>query len=932
MKSVVPAIMILAALSSACSVLHGDNEPTIASLGKRPVKFEDTTVSASEVQAISAYRSFLDSGDESDSRPHAMRRIADLNLEKEELPQVGQAGPDASPLQLVEAQESIELYQSVLSLYPQRTDNDSVLYQLARAYEMDGQPQQSLNTLATLVQQYPQSQYVLEAQFRRGEILFEQRDYDNAEQAYRAVISSEADNPFYRQSLYKSGWCFFKLSALDESLDAFMALLDLELQDAEAGIAQLDQLSRSRRELVDDTLRVVSLSFSYGQGADGVAEYFKRRGTRHYEYIIYDNLGLLYLQKERYNDAAQTFQAFVTQNPVHRLAPGFQMRVIETYQQGNFPTLVLESKKALVDQYNLQSEYWQHYAPEDNPQVLDYLKLAMTDLSRHYHALAQKDKKPQDYQQAAHWYRRYLGSFREDADAPQMNFLLAELLFESGDYQQAALEYEITAYDYAPHKNAAAAGYAAVLAYDKQEQRLTGSAQRAWHQQSIEHAIRFASTFPQHPQAMAVLTRSSEQLLASGDQERAIQIAQTVIASEQASAAQQRIAWTVQAHAYFEQGDFLQAEAAYQQVRQRMSQDDKEYVNINERLAASIYKQGAAAQVAGETANAIDHFQRVREATPTASIVATAEYDAAAGLLSLQQWSQAAAVLDRFRNNSPNDPRQDEVTRRLATAYLAEEQPLQAAREFERIGNSHEDPTLRREALWQAAELYGSADQPNAAITTYQNYVQQFPQPVEQAIEARQRVATLYAAGNNLAEQQRWLADIIKADRQAGSQRSDRTRYLAAHAQLTLADHAHENYRRVRLILPLEKSLTAKKRLMQSAMQQYEQAAGYQVAEVTTAATFQTAQIYTELGSALLQSQRPANLSGEALEQYNILLEEQAYPFEEQAITLHETNMQRIESGLYNAWIEKSQQQLAQLVPAQYAKLEKGASYVSALK
>ena len=932
MKSVVPAIMILAALSSACSVLHGDNEPTIASLGKRPVKFEDTTVSASEVQAISAYRSFLDSGDESDSRPHAMRRIADLNLEKEELPQVGQAGPDASPLQLVEAQESIELYQSVLSLYPQRTDNDSVLYQLARAYEMDGQPQQSLNTLATLVQQYPQSQYVLEAQFRRGEILFEQRDYDNAEQAYRAVISSEADNPFYRQSLYKSGWCFFKLSALDESLDAFMALLDLELQDAEAGIAQLDQLSRSRRELVDDTLRVVSLSFSYGQGADGVAEYFKRRGTRHYEYIIYDNLGLLYLQKERYNDAAQTFQAFVTQNPVHRLAPGFQMRVIETYQQGNFPTLVLESKKALVDQYNLQSEYWQHYAPEDNPQVLDYLKLAMTDLSRHYHALAQKDKKPQDYQQAAHWYRRYLGSFREDADAPQMNFLLAELLFESGDYQQAALEYEITAYDYAPHKNAAAAGYAAVLAYDKQEQRLTGSAQRAWHQQSIEHAIRFASTFPQHPQAMAVLTRSSEQLLASGDQERAIQIAQTVIASEQASAAQQRVAWTVQAHAYFEQGDFLQAEAAYQQVRQRMPRDDKEYGNINERLAASIYKQGAAAQVAGETANAIDHFQRVREATPTASIVATAEYDAAAGLLSLQQWSQAAAVLDRFRNNYPNDPRQDEVTRRLATAYLAEEQPLQAAREFERIGNSHEDPTLRREALWQAAELYGSADQPNAAITTYQNYVQQFPQPVEQAIEARQRVATLYAAGNNLAEQQRWLADIIKADRQAGSQRSDRTRYLAAHAQLTLADHAHENYRRVRLILPLEKSLTAKKRLMQSAMQQYEQAAGYQVAEVTTAATFQTAQIYTELGSALLQSQRPANLSGEALEQYNILLEEQAYPFEEQAITLHETNMQRIESGLYNAWIEKSQQQLAQLVPAQYAKLEKGASYVSALK
>ena len=926
-----PAILLITALCSACSVLHSNDAPTIASLGKRPVKLEDTPLSSSEVQAISAYRSFLDTGDDSDARPQAMRRIADLSLEKEELPQAVQADPTTGVLQHTQARESIDLYRNVLSLYPDRADNDSVLYQLARAYELDGQPQASLDTLADLVQQYPQSSYIVEAQFRRGEILFEQRDYQGAEQAYHAVISSNANNPFYRQSLYKRGWCYFKLSMPEESLDAFMALLDLALLDDAAHSMQLDHLSRADRELVEDTLRVVSLNFSYGEGADGVALYFGRHGTRHYEYIIYDNLGRLYLQKERYNDAAQTFQAFVTQNPVHRLAPGFQMRVIETYQQGNFPTLVLESKKALVDQYNLQSEYWQHYSPQDNPQVLEYLKLAVTDLSRHYHALAQKEKKPQDYQQAAHWYRVYLGSFREDAAAAQMNFLLAELLFESGDYQQAAREYEITAYDYADHENAAAAGYAAVLAYDKHEQHLTGSTRQAWHLQSIEHAIRFASTFPQHPQAMAVLTHSSEQLLASGDLARAIQVAQSVINSEQASATQQRVAWTVQAHAYFEQQDYLQAEAAYQQVRQRMSRDDKEYNNINERLAASIYKQGEAAQASGETATAVAHFQRVGTTTPTATIVATAEYDSAAGLLSLQQWSQAAAVLGRFRNNYPNDPRQNEVTRRLATAYLAEQQPLQAAREFERIGNSHGDLALRREALWQAAELYASADQSNAAVKVYQQYIRQFPQPIEQAIEARQRIATHYAAIDNVTEQQHWLTEIIKADRQAGAQRSDRSRYLAAHAQLALAHYVHENYRRVQLVLPLQQSLAEKKRLMELAMQQYDQAAAYQVAEVTTAATYQTAQIYAQLGAALLESQRPANLSGEALEQYNILLEEQAYPFEEQAITLHETNAQRIESGLYNTWIEKSLLQLAQLVPAQYAKLERGAPYVTAL-
>ena len=201
MKPVLPVILMITCASSACSILHGDNAPTIASLGKHPVKLEDTGVTSSEVQAISAYREFLDTGDESDSRPQAMRRIADLNLEKEELPQAAQSAYDSMPMQPSQAHVSIDLYKNVLSLYPERADNDSVLYQLARAYELDGQPQQSLNTLALLVQQYPQSHYVLEARFRRGEILFEQRDYHSAEQDYRAVVNIDTANPFYREAL-----------------------------------------------------------------------------------------------------------------------------------------------------------------------------------------------------------------------------------------------------------------------------------------------------------------------------------------------------------------------------------------------------------------------------------------------------------------------------------------------------------------------------------------------------------------------------------------------------------------------------------------------------------------------------------------------------------------------------------------------------------
>ena len=59
-----------------------------------------------------------------------------------------------------------------------------------------------------------------------------------------------------------------------------------------------------------------------------------------------------------------------------------------------------------------------------------------------------------------------------------------------------------------------------------------------------------------------------------------------------------------------------------------------------------------------------------------------------------------------------------------------------------------------------------------------------------------------------------------------------------------------------------------------------------------------------------MESERPAGLSGEELEQYDILLEEQAYPFEEKSINIHETNVGRISAGTYDEWVKKCKREL----------------------
>jgi cellulose synthase operon protein C len=167
-----------------------------------------------------------------------------------------------------------------------------------------------------------------------------------------------------------------------------------------------------------------------------------------------------------------------------------------------------------------------------------------------------------------------------------------------------------------------------------------------------------------------------------------------------------------------------------------------------------------------------------------------------------------------------------------------------------------------------------------------------------------------------------WYREIVKADASAGSARTDRTKYLAAKAQLSLAQPVRDAFRGVRLSAPLKKSLVGKRQSLDKALNAYQQAAAYNVAEVTTVATYETAELYRTLAKDLMESERPKALKGEELEQYNLLLEEQVFPFEEQAIEVHELNVARAKEGVYDDGVRASFKALAELKPARYGKTE----------
>jgi hypothetical protein len=134
-----------------------------------------------------------------------------------------------------------------------------------------------------------------------------------------------------------------------------------------------------------------------------------------------------------------------------------------------------------------------------------------------------------------------------------------------------------------------------------------------------------------------------------------------------------------------------------------------------------------------------------------------------------------------------------------------------------------------------------------------------------------------------------------------------------------------------RITQPLADSLKRKKSLMEDVVKAYGKAADYGIAEVTTASTFRLGEIYQQFGADLMASERPPDLDAMALEQYDLLLEEQAFPFEEQAIELYQANTARAADGVYDDWVQRSFEALSQLMPARYAKLERSEDVVTAL-
>lgn len=815
------------------------------------------------------------------------------------------------------------LYHTLLNIDDNPIQRSETLYQLAHAYSFAGEEALSLVALTELSRHHQQSPLYVEAQFRRGEILFKNEDFTEAVNAYSAV-TREQEHEFYQQGLYKLGWSHYKLGEYEQALAVFFTLYDnLHHQDEEP-LAAAEQKLVS--QLNKDTERVISLAFMQLDGPVTAKAWFERHPNKPYEQAVYQHLGDSYLELDEYALAAQTYATFANQYPTLLESPRFSQQAIDAYFQGGLQQQLLAAKIEFVQQYGINSAYWDTHTvqrTEFAPTVSEHI----FDVAQHYHQQAQKKHQRDDYLTASHWYEQFLLTAPPSERNAEIAHWQAQAQQAAGLHLAAIKTYELSAYTWPHRPESGDVAFEGLMLYREVYEHADQNDSYQWQQKTLAASLRYAEQFPNHDQVNPVLVNQIEDLLSTGELAQTIDVAALLLARQPETKLQVYALSTI-ANAYMDLEHFDQAEASYERLlAQPLNATERE--QFQEQLALSIYRQAEEHGKQGEWRLAATDFMRVVERTPNSDIRPVAQFDAADIYLTLAEYPSAITQFTQLREHYPHHQVSETVPDKLAVAYENTNQHHLAAQEFALLAAQHRDtdPELSRESLWRAAELEQKSGNQVAMRQRFEAYIKAWPTPIEQRAEAQFILANSYESGSS--ERNKWLTQLQANFKEAAE--SNRIAWLAGWASLEQAAPEHASFNAIKLDQPLRRSLKLKVGTMQNALKLYQDTLDTGISEHVTQAQYQVGLLYETLAKDLMDSERPPHLDEFELEMYELDLEERAFPYEDQAIDYYLANIELVPEGIYDDAVRNSYEGLARLSPGRYNKKEQVKEYVDVI-
>jgi tetratricopeptide (TPR) repeat protein len=687
---------------------------------------------------------------------------------------------------------------------------------------------------------------------------------------------------------------------------------------------QTDQFSRVPKadaELIEDTFRIMALMAAEADGVESIADWSRDAGgngaTDDFRDLLYDRLGDLYATRGQYSDSVAVHQSFIEDHRAHPTVPAFYAQSVEVWRMAGRTDKVREARADYVAAFNESGRY-ASLKGADRQRWLSFSK-TLGDYHYDQGESASTDVQTRHFTSAARYYSQLAP--RQD-DAGETLRLAGDAWLQAGQYASALVSFRKAAYEAPGYPDADDAGWAALLL---ERDALNGkNGLDTTLGQFADASETWSFSFPADPRIPELSSDLANRLLAQNNYERARQFAQASINHPSATAAVSYSAFLALGETYVADQTFGLAENAWRKALGLVSSGEvsgatpAEARGLKRQLATSIYRQGEQAAAEGKTDAAVAHFQRIDSVLPGSDIAVKGRFDAANTLLQAERWLTAVNELSRFRRDFPSHALTNSIGEKLVFAYTSSDQPIRAADELMNAAVKS-GPSMEKQL--RAAELYhkaGATQKRNELYLAYLDQTGSASEPASANIHLRNQTFRHRLIESDVSPT-RLREQMVTAELDS-QWHSEETLGWAGQAALRLANIQANRFAAVELRVPLAESLARKQQLLEAARSRYAQAQQFGAKGVVSQATFERAELYRQLAKDLMASEAPADLNEMETMQYQMLLEEEAYPFEEKAIAMHERNHRRLAEGVFDEWVEQSLQVLAKLFPGRYAR------------
>lgn len=829
--------------------------------------------------------------------------------------------------------KAIETCYEILERFPKVPFKDRVLYRLAVCHMDEGNFEKSNKYFTRLITEYPKSEYIAEAHFRIGEYYFNKRQFDRAVEHYSHLLNSW-DNLYFNMSLYKLGWSYYNIEDYVNAISTFIYLLgDIRLLEQ----ANAKVLGKTNSDLRQEAIDYVAISFTEFGGAPEAKRFLidKQKGAEDYNLHVFLKMGEIYQKRNYYQESIATYKAILEIWPFYQYAPVIQQKIVEAYELDMQPEKAMEERAELVQRYGPGSKWLNQYPEgEVRNDAVKQSEKALYDYATYYQSLAQEKKRKREYLIAVEKYREYLKKFPRSDKAVQVNFMLAECLFEVTEFEAAAEEYGKVLTNYGPNQHQEDAAYNRILSYYNLLDKVPSTDSLTFYledflgkQKGQPEPIKVASKtqkdilqacndfivmLPKSERLEEVLVKFSETLYNLHQYRLAAQVYERIIQDFKNSKFYV-MAYKGLAQSYLLSGEYQLASKTSEKIAQ-LFPDSSKLVEVAQKwISTSGFKQAESFGKNNEPLKAAASFAEVAKTTTDPEIAKISILRASAQYDSLGDFKKAVQVLENLAETKPDFKFSPEILFKAATIREREKDWSWAIIDYMKLVERYKESKLVPKAHFNAAQCYEYMEKWALAEVTFNRFLDaNYPDPdYDDILSAMYKIAEMKYKQKRFQEADIAFQNVVRKFLEYRQESRPVDDYLAAKAQYMLGEIVDMQFRAVQLQDPYDKTILQKRTLFNLTLKNYSNAVKFNIADWATVSLHKIGEIYEELGTALTQIPLP-DMTPEQIEEQRKSVRQS---LQQEALKYYKSNVKMAEKAqLENEWTEKSRKRVQELI------------------